>query len=111
MRGTILFLTFLFISAICALAWVEQNRTAVMKDSASAGNESAVSKRSTAANAPSTANGPADIASRPPEVRQQIVEDNLHGVTIRDPYRYLEDSNNPETQRYVTEELAYTRKV
>ena len=105
MRGTILFLTFLSISAICALAWVEQNRTAAVKDSATAAREPSRPNRS------GGASGPTDVVSHPPEVRQQIVEESLHGVTIRDPYRYLEDSNNPETQRYVTEELAYTRSV
>src|SRR5215469_2244527 len=104
MRGTILFLTFLSISTICALAWVEQNRTATVKDSATAAIEPSRPDRS-------GASGPTDVASHPPEVQQQIVEENLHGVTIRDPYRYLEDSNNPETQRYAAEELAYTRKV
>ncbi|HEX7958582.1 MAG TPA: prolyl oligopeptidase family serine peptidase [Terriglobales bacterium] len=105
MRGAILFVMFFFVSAVCALAWVEQNRAAATTDAASAGNPPSGSNGSDAAN------GRPDVASRPPEVRQQIVEESLHGVTIRDPYRYLEDNNNPETQRYVTEELAYTRSV
>src|SRR5215813_904683 len=93
MRGALLFVTLSFLSVVSALAWAEQNGAASMTETASAGN------------------GATDIPSHPPQVRQQVVEDTLHGVTIRDPYRYLEDSNNPETQRYVTEELAYTRKV
>lgn len=105
MRGTILLLTFFFISAICALAWIEQNRAAATTDPGS------VTNPSNGPNHSGAANGPTDVATHPPEVRQQIVEDNLHGVMIRDPYRYLEDSNNPETQRYVSEELAYTRSM
>src|SRR5438067_6784570 len=99
MRGVLLFVTLLFTSAVCALAWAEQN------------SASATAETNSAANGSTAAKGATDVASRPPEVRQQIVEENLHGVAIRDPYRYLEDSNNPETQRYVTEELGYTRSV
>ena len=93
MRGALLFLTLLFGSAIAALAWAEQNRAATMTETAS------------------TANGATDIASHPPQVRQQVIEETLHGVPIRDSYRYLEDSNNPETQQYVKDELAYTRSL
>src|SRR5262245_48378359 len=93
MRGTLLFFTLLFGFAVCALSWAEQNRAAAMTEPASA------------------ANGATDIPSHPPQVRQQVVEDTLHGVTIRDPYRYLEDSNNPETKQYVRDELAYTRSL
>src|SRR5438045_5056393 len=93
MRGALLFLTLLSTSAVCALAWGEQNRAAAVTETASA------------------TNGPTDIPSHPPQARQQVVEETLHGVTIRDPYRYLEDSNNPETQQYVRDELAYTRSL
>ena|SRR2546423_12467613 len=93
MRGSLLFFTLLFASAICALAWAEQNRTATERENDS-GSASSTS-----------------LATHPPEVRQQVVEENLHGVTIRDPYRYLEDANNPDTQRYVHDELAYTRSM
>src|SRR5689334_14767324 len=93
MRGALLFLTLLFGSAIAAVAWAEQNHATSMKETASA------------------AKGATDIASHPPQVRQQVVEETLHGVAIRDPYRYLEDSNNPETQQYVKDELAYTRSL
>ena len=93
MRGVLLFLSLLFTSAVCALAWAEQNSAAVVTET------------------PSGANGPTDVPAHLPQVRQQVVEETLHGVTIRDPYRYLEDTNNPETQQYVRDELAYTRSL
>ena len=47
----------------------------------------------------------------PPKAKVEPVEDTLHGHKIVDPYRYLENSASPETQAYVTEQLAYTRSV
>ena len=35
----------------------------------------------------------------------------LHGTRIIDNYRWLEDGNNPETQKWVDEEMAYTRDL
>src|SRR6185312_6038820 len=57
--------------------------------------------------------GPAPSTSKsgPPEAKQEMVEEVLHGVTIRDPYRYLENPSSPETQQYVHEEMAYTRSL
>jgi Serine proteases of the peptidase family S9A len=46
-----------------------------------------------------------------PSVKQVNVQETLHGVAIRDPYRYLENSSSPETQQYVSEEMAYTRSL
>ena len=48
---------------------------------------------------------------KPPETPQKPVEDVVHGVKITDPYRWLEDSESPETQKYVLDQLAYTRRV
>ena len=50
-------------------------------------------------------------ASGPPVAKVEVVEDNLHGHRIADPYRYMEDAENPDTQRFVREELAYTRSI
>ncbi len=47
----------------------------------------------------------------PPKAPVEPVTDVVHGKTIVDPYRYLEDVNNPETQKFVAEENAYTRSV
>jgi prolyl oligopeptidase len=47
----------------------------------------------------------------PPEVKTQVIEEILHGRRIVDPYGWLEDESHPDTQKYVREELAYTRGV
>jgi prolyl oligopeptidase len=44
----------------------------------------------------------------PPETRVAVVEETLHGQEIRDPYRWLEDENDPETEAWVAAQNAYT---
>jgi prolyl oligopeptidase len=48
---------------------------------------------------------------KPPLARRNPVTENLHGRQITDPYRWLEDANSAETQRFVAEQNAYTRSV
>src|SRR5262249_2885427 len=48
---------------------------------------------------------------KPPVPEQRVVEETLHGVTIRDPFRYLEDADNPETRKFVEEQNAWTRSL
>jgi prolyl oligopeptidase len=47
----------------------------------------------------------------PPTVKTEVIEEILHGRRIVDPYRWLEGASHPDTQKYVREELAYTRSV
>ena len=47
----------------------------------------------------------------PPKVPVHVVEDTIYGHTIADPYRWLENSDSPETQQFVHDELAYTRSI
>ena len=47
----------------------------------------------------------------PPGVKTQVVQEILHGRRIVDPYRWLEDASHPDAEKYVREELAYTRSV
>src|SRR5581483_9437562 len=47
----------------------------------------------------------------PPTAESKPVEDVVHGRKIVDPYRWLEDASSPQTQRWVSEELAYTRSL
>ena len=47
----------------------------------------------------------------PPKAPVEPITDVIHGKTIVDPYRYLEDANNPETQKFVEEEAAYARSL
>jgi len=43
-----------------------------------------------------------------PETRQGDVVEDLHGVEVRDPYRWLEDLDAPETARWVADQNALT---
>lgn len=43
----------------------------------------------------------------PPTERHEVVE-TLHGVEIRDPYRWLEDQDAPETRAWIETQNAYT---
>ena len=47
----------------------------------------------------------------PPKTRVAPVEDTVQGHKIVDPYRYLENSDDPDTKLYVERELAYTRSI
>src|SRR4051812_24736924 len=47
----------------------------------------------------------------PPKAKVQIVEETLHGTKISDPYRWLENANDPDTQQFTRDELAYTRTM
>jgi len=50
-------------------------------------------------------------ASGPPKAEKRPLEETLHGVKIVDNYRWLEDGTTPETQKWVAEEMAYTRSL
>jgi len=47
----------------------------------------------------------------PPKAEVRAIEDTLHGTKIVDKYRWLEDGKSAETQKWVAEEMAYTRAV
>src|SRR5690606_29090545 len=47
----------------------------------------------------------------PPATRVEPVTEVLHGHTIVDPYRWLEDDESPETRAWVDAQNAYTRRV
>src|SRR5579871_2302294 len=55
-------------------------------------------------NAPSSAKVPTV-----PKAKIEPVVDNYHGHKVTDPYRWLEDSHSPETQKFVEEENVYTQ--
>lgn len=46
-----------------------------------------------------------------PKAKVDAVIDDYHGHKITDPYRWLENGNSPETQRFSEEQNAYTRRV
>jgi prolyl oligopeptidase len=92
MRGARLLVGLLFTFTFCAFAYAGQ-------------------KQSLANGSARMADASAASVSNLPKVHQQPLEESLHGVTVHDPYRWLEDSNSPETQQYVRDELAYTRSL
>ena len=47
----------------------------------------------------------------PPKAKVEPVEDTVQGHKIVDPYRYLENANNPDTRLYVEHELSYTKSI
>ncbi|HEV2114481.1 MAG TPA: prolyl oligopeptidase family serine peptidase [Terriglobales bacterium] len=49
--------------------------------------------------------------SGPPPSRRNDVVDVMHGVSIHDPYRWLEDQNSPETRAWINAQNVYSRSV
>ena len=47
-------------------------------------------------------------ALRPPETRIEDVVETLHGVAVPDPYRWLEDSDKAEVERWIEAQNTYT---
>jgi prolyl oligopeptidase len=47
----------------------------------------------------------------PPETEIRPVIDTVHGVTIEDPYRWLEDQESPETREWIDAQNEYTRSI
>ena len=47
----------------------------------------------------------------PPAAKVGAVEDTLNGRKIADPYRWLENRDDPDSQAWVSKELAYTRSL
>src|SRR5438876_11254913 len=51
------------------------------------------------------------IKPPPPKTRVDNVTETLHGVTIVDPYRWLEDQDSPETRAWIDEQNRFTQTV
>ena len=49
--------------------------------------------------------------SGPPKATVKPVAETIYGTKIVDDYRWLEDASSPETQRWVSEEGAYSRSL
>lgn len=47
----------------------------------------------------------------PPPTRSKIVIETLHGIPIRDPYRWLEDQKSPETRKWIESQNNYTKSL
>src|SRR5882762_9057296 len=50
-------------------------------------------------------------AAAPPKAPAKPIEEILHGTKIIDSYRWLEDGTTPETQKWVADEMSYTRAL
>jgi prolyl oligopeptidase len=53
----------------------------------------------------------AQTPNSPPPTKTDNVTETLHGVTITDPYRWLEDQNSPQTRAWIDSENQYTQSV
>ncbi|HEV7473121.1 MAG TPA: hypothetical protein VGN90_03670, partial [Pyrinomonadaceae bacterium] len=71
----------------------------------------ALAEESTAAESNVLDSAAPGTSAGPPKAKVAPVEDTVHGHKVIDPYRYLENPNDPETKLYVEQELAYTRSV
>lgn len=49
--------------------------------------------------------------AQPPQTKVQNVAETIHGVTITDPYRWLEDQNSPDTRAWIGAQMKYTQSV
>ncbi len=47
----------------------------------------------------------------PPTTRTVPVTEIIHGVTITDPYRWLEDQNSPQTRAWIGAQMQYTNSI
>ena len=45
----------------------------------------------------------------PPATEVRLVEETLHGVTVQDPFRWLEDAEDPEVRRWIETQASYAR--
>lgn len=47
----------------------------------------------------------------PPDTKRDSVTETMHGVTIADPYRWLEDQKSADTRAWINEENTYTHAL
>ena len=50
-------------------------------------------------------------AQAPPATPTDNVTEEIHGVRIADPYRWLEDQTSPKTRAWIEKQNAYTRSL
>src|ERR1700686_5095238 len=98
MGGSRLLTLFFMVSfSLCALAFADNPGAATVGHENNAADSSA----------PASSASPAG----PPKVKVEPVEETVQGHKIVDPYRYLENANNPDTKLYVEQELSYTKSI
>jgi prolyl oligopeptidase len=50
------------------------------------------------------------ILPPPPPTEPKPVTETIHGTTLTDPYRWLEDQKSPETRAWISEQMKYTEQ-
>src|SRR5271157_2443160 len=50
------------------------------------------------------------ILPPPPPTEANPVTENIHGATLTDPYRWLEDAKSPETRAWIEQQMKYTEQ-
>lgn len=55
--------------------------------------------------------GAAAATASPPPTPRAPVTTTMHGVTVRDPYRWLEDAKSPKVQAWIDAQNAYADSV
>ncbi len=64
-----------------------------------------------AANNPSAVKGGNGIVlPPPPPTEADPVTETVHGTTLTDPYRWLEDAKSPETRAWISQQMKYTEQ-
>ena len=63
----------------------------------------------TAADVPSIRGGNGIVLPPPPPTEAEPVTETIHGVTVTDPYRWLEDSQSPATRSWLEAQMKYTQ--
>lgn len=46
-----------------------------------------------------------------PETRTQEVVETIHGIEVHDPYRWLEDSQSPETRKWIQDQSRFAKSL
>ncbi|HZD30153.1 MAG TPA: S9 family peptidase, partial [Candidatus Angelobacter sp.] len=67
-----------------------------------------VAQISTAADNAPVHGGNGVVLPPPPSTQAEPVTETLHGVTVTDPYRWLEDSKSPATRAWLAAQMKYT---
>jgi len=62
----------------------------------------------TAADVPSIRGGNGIVLPPPPPTKAELVTETIHGVSVTDPYRWLEDSKSPATRAWLEAQMKYT---
>ena len=101
--GGRLILIFGFVLIMIAAVFASDDAPGTAQASSS-NSSSSTSSSSTSSSSTSSSTGLPRAEPRP-------VEEDFHGTKVVDRYRWLEDGDNPATEKWVAEEMSYTRGV